>query len=549
MSLEKERIEKEHIEEMNQAKLRFFTNVSHEFRTPLTLIISQVELMLQKNTIPPSLHNSIFRIRKHAQQMKLLISELLDFRKFDQNYIQLKLSEQSLNTFLEEVYLSFSAYASQKSISYHLKLLEQDISIWIDDWQMRKVLFNLLSNAFKHVPDKGEISILTSTTPDQVVIAVKDSGNGISKEEQERIFDRFYQANNRNKAIHVGTGIGLALTKSIIQLHHGTIEVESELNEGSCFIVKLPKTRDCFEKDTEVVFLESPEKEPMVQENTIPDENFMKKDDSTFETPLIDEREEKRKVLLVEDNVELLQVLKEIFSSLYQVVTAANGEEGLKQAFAEVPDLIVSDVMMPVMTGTEMCLKIKNNINLCHIPVVLLTALDTVDQNIEGLRRGADDYITKPFNAKILITRCNNLIRNRLLMQSRFAKDQILEINLLAANPIDKGFLDRVIKVVDKHIDNEDFDIGVLCQELGMGRTLLHTKFKALTGMTPNEFILNHRLKIASLMLKNEPYLQVAEISDRLGFGSPRYFSRCFKNQYNVTPMEYRKGAKQENLK
>lgn len=400
MSLEKERIEKEHIEEMNQAKLRFFTNVSHEFRTPLTLIISQVELMLQKNTIPPSLHNSIFRIRKHAQQMKLLISELLDFRKFDQNYIQLKLSEQSLNTFLEEVYLSFSAYASQKSISYHLKLLEQDISIWIDDWQMRKVLFNLLSNAFKHVPDKGEISILTSTTPDQVVIAVKDSGNGISKEEQERIFDRFYQADNRNKALHVGTGIGLALTKSIIQLHHGTIEVESESNEGSCFIVKLPKTRDCFEKDTEVVFLESPEKEPMVQENTIPDENFMKKDDFTFETPLIDEREKKRKVLLVEDNMELLQVLKEIFSPLYQVVTAANGEEGLKQVFAEVPDLIVSDVMMPVMTGTEMCLKIKNNISLCHIPVVLLTALDTVDQNIEGLRRGADDYITKPFNAK-----------------------------------------------------------------------------------------------------------------------------------------------------
>lgn len=220
----------------------------------------------------------------------------------------------------------------------------------------------------------------------------------------------------------------------------------------------------------------------MVQENTIPDENFMKKDDFTFETPLIDEREKKRKVLLVEDNMELLQVLKEIFSPLYQVVTAANGEEGLKQVFAEVPDLIVSDVMMPVMTGTEMCLKIKNNISLCHIPVVLLTALDTVDQNIEGLRRGADDYITKPFNAKILITRCNNLIRNRLLMQSRFAKDQILEINLLAANPIDKSFLDRVIKVVDKHIDNEDFDIGMLCQELGMGRTLLHTKFKALTG-------------------------------------------------------------------
>ncbi|MCD8182063.1 MAG: DNA-binding response regulator [Bacteroides sp.] len=209
----------------------------------------------------------------------------------------------------------------------------------------------------------------------------------------------------------------------------------------------------------------------------------------------------------------------------------------------EVPDLIVSDVMMPVMTGTEMCLKIKNNLNLCHIPIVLLTALDTVEQNIEGLSRGADDYITKPFNAKILLVRCNNLIRNRLIIQNRFAKDATAEVDLLAANPMDKSFLEKVIKIVDEHIDSEEFDIAVLCRELGVGRTLLHTKFKALTGMTPNEFILNHRLKKAAYMLKNEQYLQVAEISDKLGFGSPRYFTRCFKHLYNVTPIEYRKWA------
>ena len=521
MSLEKERIEKEHIEEMNQAKLRFFTNVSHEFRTPLTLIISQVELMLQKNTIPPSLHNSIFRIRKHAQQMKLLISELLDFRKFDQNYIQLKLSEQSLNTFLEEVYLSFSAYASQKSISYHLKLLEQDISIWIDDWQMRKVLFNLLSNAFKHVPDKGEISILTSTTPDQVVIAVKDSGNGISKEEQERIFDRFYQADNRNKAIHVGTGIGLALTKSIIQLHHGTIEVESELNEGSCFIVKLPKTRDCFEKDTEVVFLESPEKEPMVQENTIPDENFMKKDDSTFETPLIDEWEGKRKVLLVEDNVELLQVLKEIFSSLYQVVTAANGEEGLKQAFAEVPDLIVSDVMMPVMTGTEMCLKIKNNINLCHIPVVLLTALDTVDQNIEGLRRGADDYITKPFNMEVLKLRINKIIEMNVKRQEIFNQDIKIEPSRITITPLDQQLVEKAIQIVEDNISETEFSVEELASSLNISRSYFYKKMIKITGKKPIEFIRTIRMKRAQQLL-TESQMQVSEIAYTLGYNSPK---------------------------
>lgn len=543
MSLERERIEKEHMEELNQAKLRFFTNVSHEFRTPLTLIISQIELMSQNNVIVPSLYGSILKIKKHAQQMKLLITELLDFRKFDQSYIQLKLSDQSVNAFLGEIYFSFSGYASQKRIAYEFEPLGEDLRIWMDDWQMKKVFFNLLSNAFKHTPDHGLIRISVSCTAEDILVMVRDTGNGIGQEEVERIFDRFYQADNRNDlAGRIGTGIGLALTKSIVHLHHGTITVESVLNEGSCFTVKLPKSRDCFLKDPEVIFLEHPE-EPMIREDTLPDETFIESIALSAEMPIANEEQKRHKVLLVEDNKELLVLLQEIFLPLYQVVIAHDGEEGLRLTLAEMPDLIVSDVMMPLMTGTEMCLKIKSNLNLCHIPVVLLTALDTAEQNIEGLQRGADDYVTKPFNAKILLARCNNLIRNRLLMQSRFAKEVTAEVDLLAVNPMDKIFLDKVINVVDKYIDSEEFDIAVLCRELGVGRTLLHAKFKALTGMTPNEFVLNHRLKKAALLLKNEPHLQIAEISDKLGFGSPRYFTRCFKNHYNTTPVEYRKAV------
>lgn len=525
-------MEKENIEKLNQAKLHFFTNVSHEFRTPLTLIISQIELMLQNEQVPSSFRNGISNIKKHARQMKQLITELLDFRKFDQHYIQLKLSEQSLNSFLEEVYLSFSAYADQKQISYYFYPLPEKPLIYIDEWQMRKVLFNLLSNAFKHTPDGGTITLSVSQNKEEeVIITVEDSGNGISKEDLKRIFDRFFQADNQNR---IGSGIGLALTKSIVEMHHGAIGVESSLNQGSRFTVTLPLGRQCFENDLEVTFVQSTD--PVVMENSLPTPDFIKE----FNLPMGD-AEKKYKVLLVEDNTELLQLLVEMFSSLYQVYTAGNGEEALEQVNKEIPDLIISDVMMPVMTGTEMCKKMKNNLTLCHIPIILLTALDSVEQSIEGLCRGADDYITKPFNAKILLVRCNNLIRNRLLIQSRFAKDTVAGVDLLATNPIDKNFLDKVTKVVEQYIDSEELSISILCHELGVGRTLLHAKFKALTGMTPNEFILNYKLKKAALMLKNETHLQISEVSDRLGFGSPRYFTRCFKHQFNTTPAEYRK--------
>ncbi|MEG2331179.1 MAG: two-component regulator propeller domain-containing protein [Bacteroides sp.] len=542
LSLEKERVEKLHIEKMNQDKLRFFTNVSHEFRTPLTLIISQIELLLQNATMSPAVYNQVLKISKHARQMRDLISELLDFRKFDQHHIQLKIREQDLNSFVQESYLSFLEYASGREIDYQLASSVEDVSIWIDPWQMKKVLFNILSNAFKHTDNKGSIRVTVTESEESVCIAVKDSGKGISQKDQKLIFDRFYQVEEAQTDAmgSRGTGIGLALTRSIIEMHHGSIEVESTLNQGSCFFVKLPKGRTIFEQDAEISFDENRE-EPTLQAGTLPDdvfisECFTEESDARGEGSL-----EKRTVLLVEDNLELLEILKQIFTPLYRVLTAANGEEGLMITINEKPDLVVSDVMMPVMTGTEMCMQMKENILICHIPVVLLTALDTLEQNLDGLKRGADDYITKPFNARMLLARCNNLIRNRLLAQSRFAKETTTSIDMLVANPLDKAFLDKVSKVVNEHIDNVDFDIAILCKELGVGRTLLHTKFKALTGMTPNEFVLNHRLKQAAQLLHSESYLHISEIADRLGFGSPRYFTRCFKNQYGMSPLEFRK--------
>ena len=252
-------------------------------------------------------------------------------------------------------------------------------------------------------------------------------------------------------------------------------------------------------------------------------------------------------LLLVEDNPDLLQTLKNIFDPFYRVITATNGKEGLSATFEHKPDIIISDIMMPEMNGTEMCLKIKSNIDLCHIPVILLTALNSTEQNIEGLNRGADDYITKPFDTQILLARTNNLVRNRLLIQHQLKKQPISEVDLASINPLDQQFLQKVDEVIEQHIDDVEFDIPKLCQEVGMGRSLLYSKFKALTGMTPNNFLLNYRLKYAATLLQKYPTLPIAEVSDRSGFSSPLYFSRCFKNQYGETPQNYRRKQSEDS--
>lgn len=323
-----------------------------------------------------------------------------------------------------------------------------------------------------------------------------------------------------------------------MEKHHGSIGVRSTVGRGSTFTVSLPRRESVFEGDANVRLEDTPDKPKRNNETPVAD----------VAMPLLTDAEAENgkayTLLLVEDNEELLQVLRELFSPFYHTVLARNGYEGLNKVRRARPDLVISDIMMPEMSGTEMCLQIKNNIDTCHIPVILLTALDSTEQNIEGLNRGADDYVTKPFHPQLLLARANNLIRNRLLMQHQFEKKPLSEIDLTSINPMDKELLKQVTDTIEQHIDDSNFDIIELCKEIGMGRSLLYKKFKGLTGMTPNNFLLNCRLKHAATMIRQYPEMPVAEVGDRCGFNTPAYFSRCFKAQYGCTPQQYKKETK-----
>lgn len=537
-SLEFERKEKERIEELNQAKLQFFSNISHEFRTPLTLIISQIELLLQSSSVAPSIYNKLLKIYRNTHNMRMLISELLDFRKLEQGHVKLKVYEQNIIPFLKEIYLSFYEYASSRSVTYQFTSGAEDIECWFDPKQMQKVFYNLLSNAFKYSKPGAAIEMVVEENDQAIIIKIIDNGIGISKEDIDKIFDRFYQAGNNSSGIsQPSTGIGLSLTKSIIGLHHGKIQVESTPGYGSIFIVHLPKGRSHF-KEGECQFVQ-PEKE-MIRNEILPESLTQEIPESTSELSLA-ETDATYTILLVDDNEELLQILNSLFSPVYNVLLARNGKEGLEITRSQKPDIIVSDIMMPEMSGTEMCLKIKNDFDICHIPVILLTALGSAEQSIEGLQRGADDYISKPFNAKVLLARCNNLVRNRIILQKKFNEQRDFDTQSLASNPIDQKFMDTVNRIVEENLSNMEFDMNTLAKELGLSRSSLYAKFKALTGMTPNDFVLNCKLKRAATLLITRQDLQIAEISDMLGFGSPRYFTRCFKAQFDTTPAEYKK--------
>lgn len=538
--------EKKHIEDLealNQSKLRFFTNISHEFRTPLTLIVGQVETLLQVQTFTPHIYNKILGIYKNSLQLRELITELLDFRKQEQGHMKIKVSKHNLVEFLYENYLLFLEYAISKQINFKFNRQKDDIEVWYDQKQMQKVINNLLSNALKHTKAEDTISINVSQEQDHAIIEIKDTGTGIAAAEIDKIFDRFYQTELLNSLnTGAGTGIGLALTKGIVELHHGTIRVESEPGKGSSFIITLKLGNQHFaeeqiaQSDTDTTIQKPEIATPSAE--MIPEVEWKEDEDN--------KRIENAKMLIVEDNESIKQMLAGIFETFYQVSTASDGEEALEMVQKDMPSIILSDVVMPRMSGTELCKRIKTDFNTCHIPVVLLTARTAVEHNIEGLKTGADDYITKPFNINLLISRCNNLVNSRRLLQEKFSKQPQAFAQMLATNPMDKEMLDRAMAIIEQHLDNTDFNVNTFAREMGMARTNLFTKLKAVTGQTPNDFILSIRLKKGAVMLRNNPELNITEISDRIGFSSSRYFSKCFKEVYHVSPLAYRKGEEKE---
>ena len=530
------------IEALNQSKLRFFTNISHEFRTPLTLIVAQVETLLQLQNFTPAIYNKVLSIYKNSIQLRELITELLDFRKQEQGHMKIKVSPHNMVHFLYENYLLFLEYASTRQINFKFEKETDSLEVWYDQKQMQKVINNLLSNAIKHTEAEDTITLSIKTEGNNAVIRVTDTGSGIDAAEVDKIFDRFYQIDQMDStdAGKTGTGIGLALTKGIVELHHGTIRVESELGKGTSFIVTLQLGNGQFEEEQISKHVDS------VQQIEVPKPET----DALLKAELEENAPNKRlpdaKILIVEDNASIREMLANIFHPFYEVLTAPDGEEGLALVHSEMPNIVVSDVVMPKMSGTELCKQIKSDFNTCHIPVVLLTARTAIEQNIEGLRIGADDYITKPFNTNLLISRCNNLVNSRILLQEKFSKQPQAYAQMLATNPIDKEILDRAMAVIEQHLDDTEFNVNVFAREMAMARTNLFTKLKAITGQTPNDFILTIRLKKGAMMLRNNPELNITEISDRIGFSSSRYFSKCFKDVYHVSPLAYRKGEESE---
>ena len=405
--------------------------------------------------------------------------------------------------------------------------------LWIDPLQLQKVFYNLLSNAFKYVqPEKGKITLEIDDFEDDLDIKIIDNGTGLSREQIENIFDRFYQVeNNPTKINGYGSGIGLALSKGIIESHKGKISVESQLEEGSVFHASLKKGKDHFGPETVLVNQEF----TLLKSNIIKPEN----ESNILELPCSEDLQNKPTILIVEDTKEALDLIVDIFIDCYNVLIAENGEEGLQIAIDNQPELIISDVMMPVMTGTEMCARLKRNIITSHIPVILLSGRTAIEFKLEGIETGADDYVEKPFSVRLLKARVLNLLQNRKLLQERFNTEPKFDIKILAKNKIDKEVLEKATEIVNNNITEEEFQINSFASEMGLGRTKLFAKIKGLTGQTPNEFIQTIRMNKAAELLLTNPQMNVSDVAYAVGFSTPKYFSHYFHKHFGVSPSNY----------
>ena len=527
-SLQREHEEKLQVEKANQMKLKFYTEVSHEIRTPLTLIMAQLDWLLSNYEIDYVIRNRLLRLKQHTAFMRQLINEILDFRRLEQGKMTFQAQKVDIIAWLKDYVTIFADHAQINHIKLVLEMAEDSLWVWMDQSLMQKVMNNLIFNAFKFTPEGGTIKIIVQRRKEWCVLKVEDTGIGISKEEQNHIFDRFYQVGENSNG---GSGIGLALTYEIIQLHKGNITVTSEVNKGTSFEITL-RLGDVHLMETEKDSLERLEIVPMEEEKT---ENG----NSIVPLTAVSSEVERYKVLLIEDNEDLRSLLKEAFSWMYEVYTASDGEDGLECAIKVIPDLIISDVMMPRLSGIEMVQKLKSRLDTAHIPIILLTARTDEEKVIEGLKSGVADYITKPFRMELLLLKCNNILTTIHAHQEFFKKEVQTSSAELATNQLDKQLLEDSTRIIEDNLDNKDFSIEMWCREIAIGRTRLGMKIKGITGLTLNEFVLQIKLRKAAELLCNKE-LTIAEVAWKSGFSSSGYMGKCFKEHFGVTPGQYR---------
>lgn len=518
-----EEIEKKHQKALNESKLRFFTDITHEFRTPLTLILGPVEELI--NGRDERYQEKLKSIRQNTQRLLTLINQLMDFRRLDNQHLSLNREKIELNSFLNEMWTSFKELADEKQIDFKLYATEKPVLLSVDQEKLKKVFFNILSNAFKFTPQKGQIFIETLIQTGSLSIKVKNTGKQIKAEHRDKIFDRFFESNEKSTSKIKGSGIGLSLSRKLIELHGGKLYLEQNSNwKGACFRLDLPIHP--FEANQE-------EKLGELEENEFSElsANFQ-----VFEHP----SGKRARILLVEDNPEILAYVEDLMSDFYEVYIANDGREGVEMAQEIMPDLVISDIMMPHKSGTDLCRELKGNFSTSHIPVILLTAKTTKEAEILGLETGADKYIKKPFHPYELHLHIKNLLELKYRIRYNFGKLLKLEPDKLVFSSEDDLFLQNAMKLIEANIDKSDFKIEDFARAMGVSRALLFIKLRALSNLTPNNFVKKVRLKRAAQMLE-DTRKTVAEISYMVGFQDPKYFSKCFKSSYGETPNEFRK--------
>jgi len=530
--LKRERIARDKEAVLNQMKMRFFTNISHEFRTPLTLIAGPLQEMLDHDTTLSAPTKSQLKLMKNSSDRLLrLINQLMDFRKVSQGNMHLSIRQRNITSFVRRISESFQGIADQKSIEFSCQIESKPLLVWFDAEKLETIIFNLLSNAFKFTPANGSIAIsLELHKGKNITLTVSDTGSGVPDEDKERVFSRFFQSDNNQNVSGAGTGVGLSLVKELVEMHNGSIQLRDNVPTGSIFTIQLAVNKESFNADEIIEDTSSTETEEIQTTDTV----------TKINNPIITETGDKPKILIIEDQRDLRNHLCNILNKHYRVDEASDGSEGLEKASSSLPDIIISDVMMPEMDGFTLCSKLRSNVITSHIPIIMLTALDNTESKREGLEAGADVYIVKPFDKQLLVTQIQNLLTNRQLLKNRF-KEQWDFVEEIATTSTDQQFVNRAIKSVEDHMSDASFNVSELVKKMGVSRTLLHMKLRELTGQSTSEFIRTIRLKHAAKLLK-QGELNVSEVTYQVGFNDPKYFSKSFKSLFGVTPTNFQKG-------
>lgn len=513
------------LHEADQAKLKIFTNISHELRTPLTLIIAPLVRLFKKES-NESIKQEYSLIIRNARKLQNLIDQLLDIAKIDKAALSINPELHDLKEQVRIIASMFHSLAQEKNIDFKVTISHHDLVFEYDAKRMEQIINNLLSNAFKFTPQDGKISITVTREEEKAIIKINNTGIGITPDNIDKVFDRFFQSNDTRSWHIEGSGIGLSLAKELVELHHGEISIESDPGNWTEFVITIPIQRTSIQTTLS-------EYHPSI----IVVENFH---DHKKEISQSDNKISQETILLVEDNPDLRSYLSRSLSDKYNVIEAADGHEGITQAKKEMPDIIISDVMMPGTDGYQLTSTIRSQVETCHIPIILLTAKIGRDNKIEGLERGADDYIYKPFDEDEIHLKVNNILLNRQKLQESFKKKNLATPSSIEVKSMDEQFIAKLVTVIELNILDNQFSVDVLADNIGLSRQQLYRKLKAISGRTPAEFIRSVRIQRAAQLIAQNA-APIGEIAFLTGFENLSYFSKRFKEEYGVLPSEYGK--------